>query len=277
MTQIGDFGFTTVVANNLPNGTVTGYAEAFCPGESFPYVPPSGWIVQSCTYVGMGVDGSCSSCGCSEITCSPVSTSTTPTTTTTSSVVSVLATTTSTTATTSVIAAPSQPTTCTVSGSAQSSFCDGVNYFVCTSGTWDFSQANSTQCGYVTPAATTPTTPIPATTPTTTTQTPASPTTTSVCSENTQQCSGTTLFICSNGGWIDVEQNSPSCGYVAPGTGTGSSPGAGTNQGSTTFGIDTTTLMYIGLGAVAILGLAMIMGGRKRGSSPPPAAPSTPK
>ena len=172
---------------------------------------------------------------------------------------------------------PSQPTTCTVSGSAQSSFCDGVNYFVCTSGTWALSQANSTQCGYVTPAATTPTTPIPATTPTTTTQTPASPTTTSVCSENTQQCSGTTLFICSNGGWIDVEQNSPSCGYVAPGAGTGSSPGAGTNQGSTTFGIDTTTLMYIGLGAVAILGLAALMGGRKRGSSPPPAAPSTPK
>ena len=56
MTQIGDFGFKTVVANNLPNGTVTGYAEASCRADLFRTCRHP-VIVQSCIYVGIGVDG----------------------------------------------------------------------------------------------------------------------------------------------------------------------------------------------------------------------------
>ncbi len=294
MTQIGDFGFKTVVTNNLPNGTVTGYAEAYCPGESFPYVPPSGWVVQSCTVVGVGVDGCCSYCGCSEITCAPVTG----------------ATTTSTGSTTSVIATPAQPPSCTISGNVASYYCNGVDYYTCTTGVWTLAQSKSTQCGYVAPtsnATTTITAPgspdshgcNPTVSPSAATEwcsslnqcvsvlaftsTCPSTTNTAVCAENATTCSGTTLYVCSNGGWVQVESNSPTCGYVAP-TGTGGTT-TPTTPSNTTFGIDNTTLMYIGIGAVAVIGLVALMGGRKRGggSTPtvvyaaPPASPPASK
>jgi len=292
MTVLADFHF--VQFTQQTPSMVQGWAEAFCEGTyAYSTIQPPGWTITACRDGGApaAVQAECSFCGFCLVTLTanssayyvtdiPGTTTTTPapTTTTTdpsSATTSVLATPAPTTTsppstTTSVLATPAPSPTCTVDGVAASSTCNGTDYFTCTNGTWALAQANSTLCGYVTPVTTpAPITTTPAPTTTSPAPTPVSPT--STCTENMTVCSGTTLYICSNGGWVQVEQNSTTCGYVAPSQGAA----GGSNLIA---GIDNTTLMYLGIGAIAVIGLLAFTGGHKRGSIPTPAAaPPTPK
>jgi hypothetical protein len=65
-----NFGMITVETDNLPY-SITGYAEATCGGE-FPYVPPTGYMIKSCTAAGLGTHGGCNNCLMSRVTCVPV-------------------------------------------------------------------------------------------------------------------------------------------------------------------------------------------------------------
>ena len=64
------FGMVTITANNLPH-SITGYVEATCGGR-FPYVPPAGYRIESCTAAGMGTHGGCRGCLMSLVTCVPI-------------------------------------------------------------------------------------------------------------------------------------------------------------------------------------------------------------
>ena len=65
-----NFGMITVETDNLPY-SITGYAEATCGGE-FPYVPPTGYMIKSCTAAGLGTHGGCNNCLMSRVTCVPI-------------------------------------------------------------------------------------------------------------------------------------------------------------------------------------------------------------
>lgn len=65
-----NFGFVTVETDNLPY-SITGYAEATC-GGAFPYVPPTGYMIKSCTAAGLGTHGGCSYCLICRVTCVPI-------------------------------------------------------------------------------------------------------------------------------------------------------------------------------------------------------------
>ena len=65
-----NFGMRTVETDNLPY-SITGYAEATCGGAS-PYVPPTGYMIKSCTAAGLGTHGGCNNCLMSRVTCVPV-------------------------------------------------------------------------------------------------------------------------------------------------------------------------------------------------------------
>ena len=65
-----NFGMVTVETDNLPY-SITGYAEATC-GGAFPYVPPTGYMIKSCTPAGLGTHGGCNYCLMSRVTCVPI-------------------------------------------------------------------------------------------------------------------------------------------------------------------------------------------------------------
>ena len=65
-----DFGMRTVEIDNLPY-SITGYAEATC-GGAYPYVPPTGYMIKSCTAAGLGTHGGCRYCLMCRVTCVPI-------------------------------------------------------------------------------------------------------------------------------------------------------------------------------------------------------------
>ena len=103
---------------------------------------------------------------------------------------------------------PPPPVRCNNPGGDEGdTICLGVTLMECRNGSWQIKEENSPTCGY-TPLPPTPPPPPP----------PLPPTQCSnpVANEGSTYCFGTTLKECQNGVWVQIEPNSPQCGYTPP-------------------------------------------------------------